>query len=141
MGRVVRSFKKAWFVQPKRKPPDLNKIKEREQRQFLRRALLLMATTPSIIRGQNNHGFVSYEELPNLSHEEAHLLRDVIANTSNKEFLDSFNGLQGVVDSGASNFSTFDINDFEKDTYQKSEGNIVMKGIAGGLKIEGRGTV
>ena len=57
--------------------------------------------------------------------------------STNTEFLKSINGIEGTIDSGASNFSTFDKQDFVEGTYKPCDKDIVMRGIAGGLTING----
>ena len=67
----------------------------------------------------NEVGYVLFEELGSISLEEASVLRDVISQTVNKEYLEGINGKQGVIDLGASNFSTHDKQDFVLGTYEE----------------------
>ena len=80
-------------------------------------------------------GLNAFEDLPNLSPKQAGAVRDLLQTSTNTEFLQSINGITGVVDSGASKFSTFDDSDFVEGTFVPAEGETIMKGIAGGLTI------
>ena len=105
-----------------------------------------MAQTPVMARLSESRqfseiGLNAFEDLPNLSPKQAGAVRELIQQTTNSEFLETINGITGVVDSGASTFSTFDKSDFVDGTHESVDGETIMKGIAGGLTIKGRGTV
>ena len=105
---------------------------------------MLLATTGDAVRAGNvnqleNVGLMLAEDIPTADFKQADALRNLIKESTNVEFLKSINGVSGIVDSGASNFSAFDKFDFVEGTYQPCNGETVMKGIAGGLNITGKG--
>jgi hypothetical protein len=73
--------------------------------------------------------------------EQALLVRNVLDQTLDDDFLNTLQGFTGVVDSGATSFSTSEETDFKPGTFVKCETKQVMKGIAGGLEISGKGQV
>ena len=101
---------------------------------------------PHVARGDHASkleavGLTSTVDPSKLDSTQAEVVRNIIRDSTNTKFLSSLNAINGVVDSGASTFSTFDKDDFIEGTYVPSDGDTVMKGIAGGLKISGQGTV
>ena len=145
LGYMVKTLRQMWSVRPKRKPPYSVKPTQTRRKQLLQ-ALLFLHSVPHIARGNYTSkleavGLISTIDPSKLDSTQAEVVRSIIRDSTNNEFLSSLNAINGVVDSGASTFSTFDRDDFEEGTYVPSEGETVMKGIAGGLKISGQGTV
>ena len=148
---VVELFQQVWFSGSKRKPPDPKSNKLRMKKRKLKQLLTTVATLPIIVRCGHNVDYgligglsdVVAEVETNNDHkfERAELIRNTIVNNSSQAFLANFNGLEAVIDSGASKISTFDKNDFVPGTFIETETKKVMKGIAGGLTIEGRGQI
>ena len=145
LGHMVMALRQVWSVRPKRKPP--YSIKPTQlRRKHLLHALALLHTVPHIARGAHvaqleSVGLLSSIDPSELDPSQAEVVRNIIRDSTNSEFLSSLDAINGVVDSGATTFSTFDKDDFEEGTYVPSEKETVMKGIAGGLKISGQGTV
>ena len=154
IGTMVRSFRNLWFDRPPRKPPHQPKAKHlrRKPKHPLSLAMALMTNSPEIVQGSTRAtfehlGFSAQEELhkhedsSGLSNEKAKAIRELIQGTMNEDSLTSINGITGVIDSGASAFSTFDENDFVEGTYEECKNETVMKGIAGGLPTLGKGLI
>ena len=98
---------------------------------------------PQLVRAKHvrDAGLMSYHELKNFEPARAEQLRDLISQSPGATCLSSVGAFEGVVDSGASKFATSDPMDFVEGTYEKDKAGTMMKGIAGGLQIVGRGTV
>ena len=143
IGHYVREITHQWFPRPQRKHPDPKKKQQSLRRRRLRQAVLTLSTLPLIVRGgeSNPLGLVASTDLSKISHKQAQRIRQHLGDTNESGLLSHINALHAVCDTGASKISTNDINDFVAGTYNESQNQQVMKGIAGGLTIKGRGIV
>ncbi len=149
-GFIVRKYQD-WFFRPERKPPDKQNEWERSERRRLRmgrrrllQTLVLLSSMPEIVRcgSRKDVAFMSADSLKHLTRKQAESIRRTLRDTKDEELLQTLQAITGVCDSGASNFSTYDENDFIPGSLQYTKGKEqVIEGIAGGLTIEGRGTV
>ena len=144
-GHLVSAFRQMWSARPERKPPYTIKPRQLKRKQSLQ-ALMIVTTMPQIVRGSHSArmdevGLLSKIDTEKIDLDQAETMRNIIRDSQNTEFLSTLNAVSGVVDSGATTISTFDEADFVEGTYERSEEGTVMKGIAGGLSIIGRGTV
>ena len=133
-----------WFAEANREPPDPKTLKDRLRRRRikrLRRAMLVAASLPVFSQAQGTHGLTTYEKTANVAQAHAERVRESLHLTEDENFIEGTDGMLTVCDSGASTFASSNILDFVPGTFVKTEGTQMMEGIAGGLKILGRGLV
>ena len=143
IGFVVKAINKALTSRPEPKPPDPKEARSRLRRRKLKQAILTMLSMPDMVRaGQTvTSGLISFEDLKTIPTTQAELMRKSLQHSDDNDFLNHINGINAACDSGASNISTFDEEDFIPGTLDTTNQSQAMKGIAGGLAITGRGRV
>lgn len=145
----VRALSHQGFVKkPDPKPPDTPKVLRAQKRKSHRRLAALILTiinTPVHVHAgwsRSEVALIAKIKPDHWNPRQAALIRETLKDNENHEALKEFGGFPAVIDTGCSKFATSEASDFVEGTYKKSTDPAhVIRGIAGGLPIEGEGQV